>query len=268
MGRRSEIRERRAIHGYTQEGLALELGVSLSTVRSWESGERVPRLSIRPDLAHALGATNAEVNRWFRDGAETANGIMPEWLGTLAALEQGASEIWTYEPIVVPGLAQTAAYARCVQEGEPGPPDHHEIRRAVQNRIARQTVLDRHPDPLRLHALIDESVLYRPVGAAKVMAGQLRHLIKLAAADNVKIQVLPLDCGVYSAAFGHFSVLTNPRVGRPYMALTEDRNGGHYLDRKGDVERHARLFHHLLTAALTEADSLDLINDTLQERYT
>lgn len=214
-----------------------------------------------------MGATGAEVNRWFSDSAETAEGIMPEWLGTLAALEQGASEIWTYEPMVVPGLAQTEGYARAVQQGEPGPPDPHEIRRAVRARIARQAVLDRDPDPLRLCMLIDESVLYRPVGGPKVMAKQLAHLVALADRPNVTVQLFPLDSGVYSAAFGHFSVLSSPHVDRPYMALTEDRNGAHYLDRKDDVERHARLFQHLLTAALSEPDTVAFFEAILRSHY-
>lgn len=267
MAPRLEFRKQRELHGFTQETLAYELGVAPSTVRSWEGGRRAPYTRIRPALARTLHATDAEVSRWFSNGAEIADGIMPPWLGHLAHLEQCASEIWTYEPIVVPGLAQTAAYARCVQEGEPGPPDRHQIRQAVRARIARQDVLKREPDPLRLCMILDESVLLRPVGGAKVMSAQLRHLIELAALPNVTVQVLPLDSGCYSAAFGYFSVLSSPRVGRPYMALTEDRNGGHYLDRKEDVDRHARLFQHLLTAALPEPDTLELIETTLRSRY-
>jgi transcriptional regulator with XRE-family HTH domain len=264
--RRSELRERRRAQGYTQESLGLALYVSTSTVRSWERGDRAPHLRNRPGLARLLAVTVAEVNRWF-SGIEPADGVMPAWLGTLAALEAGASEIWTYEPVVVPGLAQTAAYARAVQLGEPGPPDVAEVDLAVQARLARQAVLTRAPDPLRLHMLIDESVLHRPVGGASVMADQLRHLLKLIDTTNVTVQLFPLDAGIYSAAFGHFLVLSSPRAERPYMAHVLDRGGGHYLDRREDVERHVRLFQHLLTRALSEADTATAIESVIRSRY-
>ena len=246
--------------------MAFALGVSTSAVRSWENGSRAPQLRTRPALAELLGVSLAEVTRWF-SGVEPAEGIMPSWLGMIVEHEQGASELWTYEPIVVPGLLQVAAYARATQRREPGPPSADEIERAAQARIARQAVLTREPDPLRLHALIDESVLLRPTGGSAVMADQLRHLGKLSAMPNVTIQVLPLDCDMYSAAFGHFKVLSSPRLDRPYMAHVLDRGGGHYLDRRDDLERHVRLFEHLLTAALSEADTLALFETVTRSRY-
>lgn len=263
---RLELRDRRHTRGLTQKALADELGVSPSAVRSWENGTRDPRLRVRSDIAEVLSVSITEVNRWFGNGVEVAEGVVPEWLGTFAGFEQGASDLWAYEPIVAPGLVQTAAYAAAVQRGAPGPPSEPEIEEAVQHRLARQAALTR-PDPLRLHLIIDESVLYRPVGGAKVMAEQLTHLLDLSTVPHITLQILPLDSGVYSAAFGYFAVLSTAATGGPYMAHVLDRGGNHYLDRREDVERHVRLFHHLLTAALSVHDTNVLIEETLRSRY-
>ena len=69
-----------------------------------------------------------------------------------ASHEQGASELWAYEPVVMPGLLQTPAYAAAVQRDDSvyGPPSDAESDRWVQQRLARQAVLTRDPDPLAL----------------------------------------------------------------------------------------------------------------------
>jgi Domain of unknown function (DUF5753) len=60
-----------------------------------------------------------------------------------------------------------------------------------QARMDRQKrLLDRQKPPL-LTLLVDEAALYRLVGSAEIMAGQLRHLLRMAARPNVVLQVMP-----------------------------------------------------------------------------
>ena len=75
----------------------------------------------RPKLARALDVTLTEVASWFDPVALAPDGLSPTWLGTYAALEQGASELWTYQPVTIPGLLQTAAYAAAVQRQDDRP---------------------------------------------------------------------------------------------------------------------------------------------------
>ena len=148
---------------------------------------------------------------------------MPAWLGHFAALEQGASELWAYHPVSVPGLLQTAAYAAAVQRDEIVPPTDDEVDRWVSHRLARQEVLHREPDPLKLAVVLDESVLYRVAGDGEVMAEQLDHLAGAAERPNIDVRVLPLDRGTHVAGWGSFTVLTSRGAAEPYMACVSDR---------------------------------------------
>jgi transcriptional regulator with XRE-family HTH domain len=267
---REGMRRRRQQLGYTQEALAEALGVATNTYREWERGIATPRVGFRPRLAKRLEVSCVEVDRWLDgDGRSIApNGLdVPAWLGHYASLEQGAGELWTFEPFVVPGLLQTAAYAASVEQRGPGSVSDVAVAEKVRVRLARQAVLSRQPDPLVLSAIIDESVLYRRAGDDRVMADQLSALAVAADQAKVVVQVLPFDAGDFSAAFGSFTVLTSPGSSEPYIACTRDRAGPHYLDRTPEVEAHIALFRHLTDVALSPGDSRALICAVTKERY-
>jgi hypothetical protein len=46
-------------------------------------------------------------------------------------------------------------------------------------------------------AVIDEGVLYRPIGGAEVMREQILKLLALAEQPNIRIQMAKLDIGAY-----------------------------------------------------------------------
>lgn len=163
------------------------------------------------------------------------------------------------------GLLQTAGYAYAVESIGPDTPTSEAIARKVEMRMARQAVLDRQPDPLGLHVVLDESVLHRVASGPEVMARQLDHLAELAERDNVTVQVLPLTAGVFSAAFGAFSLFTTPGHTEPYMAAVEDRAGPHYLDRQPEITAHISLFNFLREAALSPDDSAERIAAAAKE---
>ena len=267
---RQALRQRREQGGWTQESFAFALGVATSTYKSWERGEKTPRVGYRPKLARLLDASLAQVEIYL-DGQQMAapdGHQVPAWLGHLASLEQGASSIWAFEPVVVHGLVQTATYAGAVERvGPASRPPEEEIAQRVKTRIARQGVLVRQPDPLALSVVLDESVLYRVAGDHQVMRRQLDHLAEMADRPNVDVRILSLTAGVFSAAFGAFQVLTSPGGSDPYMACVEDRAGPHYLDRPHEIEAHASLFEYLSGVALSPADSIDLLRSVSKERY-
>jgi hypothetical protein len=230
---------------------------------------QIPSARGLPSAAKRLEVSLAEVARWF-DGEDTTvpNGLsVPAWLGHFASLEQGASRIWTYEPMVVPGLLQTEAYATAVERREPDPLTDEDIARRVEVRLARQAVLERPGDPLRLTAVVDESVLLRTFGDPAVQAEQLDHLVAISARDNVDIRVVPLAGGASAACWGSFSVLTSPGSTEPYMVCTEDRTGVNYLDKGHQVATHIGLFEHVTEVALSPAASLELIRSTAKEHH-
>src|SRR5207245_5943950 len=88
-----------------------------------------------------------------------------------------AASIRNFEPVVVPGLLQTADYAREIFRNGPIELDPDEVERLLEVRLARQEILARDDRP-RLWVVIDEAVIHRVVGSVSVMRGQLRHLVE------------------------------------------------------------------------------------------
>jgi Domain of unknown function (DUF5753) len=111
--------------------------------------------------------------------------------------EAGARSLRLFEHVLVPGLLQTADYARAVLSTRPHT-SADEIEELVTARLARQALLAR-ADPPLLYVLLDEGVLHRPVGTPEVMATQLARLAELSEQTYVTLQVIPYSAGRTSA---------------------------------------------------------------------
>jgi transcriptional regulator with XRE-family HTH domain len=271
---RQRLKARRERQGLTQEQLAQEVGVATSTYAEWEQGTSTPRPGYRPRLAAQLDVTLAELAHLIDDEIELNGHEVPEWLGHLASLEQAAARICAFETVGIHGLLQIRDYATAVEraeqeaeeaDGANSPGADEAIARRVETRMARQGVLDRQPHPLRLHVILDESVLYRVAGDEAVMADQLDHLVDMSTRPNVDLRVLAFGSRMF--AFGSFTLLTSPRASAPYMAITEDRGGPHYMDRPNELDAHSALYARLAEVALDPVTTIEHINSTAKERY-
>jgi transcriptional regulator with XRE-family HTH domain len=114
-----------------------------------------------------------------------------EFQRRIGELERSASLIRTFQPTMVIGLLQTAAYMRCVF----GTPDSQalsgqEVDEAVQAREHRQRVL---ADPSKTFVLImSEGALRWQAGSAAVMAEQAHELADAAVQlPNARIGIVP-----------------------------------------------------------------------------
>lgn len=74
-----------------------------------------------------------------------------------------------------------------------------ELANGVTGRMLRQRRLTSTEDPLELVAVVDETVLHRPVGGPEVLRVQLRHLVEAATLDTVTLHVLPTAIGTCRA---------------------------------------------------------------------
>jgi hypothetical protein len=134
----------------------------------------------------------------------------------------------------VPGLLQTADYARAaLRAGQPNAPAE-EIERQTTLRIERQSLLRRENAPL-LWAVVDETVLRRPIGGRAVMRDQLAALIEATELPNVRLQVLPFTTGPHPAMYGPFHIFRFQMEEIPDIAYTESLVGGAYFDNRDDV---------------------------------
>jgi Domain of unknown function (DUF5753) len=173
-------------------------------------------------------------------------------------LEAGAASIRNFEPVVVPGLLQTADYAREIFRNGPIELDPDEVERLLEVRLTRQEILTRDGRP-RLWAAIDEAVIHRVIGSAEVMRGQLRHLADAAQQGKTTIQVMPYRAGAHAGTIGAFVILDFPEPTDRAMVYVETLAGDIYLEERSDVNRYALPFDRLLAASLHPDDSVQLI---------
>ena len=180
-------------------------------------------------------------------------------------LEEGAVAIECYDALTVTGLLQCRAYAEVLLRGHGAALAEAEVARRIELRLGRQAVLDRDEDPLRLWAILDESVLHRMIGGPGVMAAQLEHLLKAIERPEIQLQilpaVLPATNGVHPALHGSFRRLTFPTPGDPGLVYLESRLGGSYHEEQGEIDEYTEVMNHLRVLALTPEHSADFIHN-------
>ncbi|GIJ62488.1 transcriptional regulator [Virgisporangium aurantiacum] len=180
------------------------------------------------------------------------NDLLPAWFQNYLGLEEAATYIRTYEVQFIPGLLQTAAYARAVIMLGHGQADVSELDRRVELRMTRTRLLAR-PGAPRLWAVLDEAVLRRPIGGKAVLRAQLVSLLEQCDNPNIQLQVVPFLSGGHAAAGGAFTLLRFPLQDLPDTVYLEQLTSAIYLDKREDVDRYAAA----ATKLFIEADPPD-----------
>ena len=183
--------------------------------------------------------------------------MLPNPYEVYIGLEAGAASIRNFERRVIPGLLQTADYARETFRNGPIELDPDGIERLVEVRLARQKILARDDRP-RLWAVIDEAVIRRVVGGTEVMRGQLRYLADSAQQGKTTIQVVPYRASAHAGTTGPFVILDFEEPTDPAMVYVETLAGDIYLEERSDVNRYTLAFDRLRAASLHH-DSMQLI---------
>jgi transcriptional regulator with XRE-family HTH domain len=184
--------------------------------------------------------------------------------GSYVGLESEAARIQVASHIV-PGLFQTADYARAVIAATAPWLGAEETERRVVARTARQDAVLGREDPPEIHVVLDEAALHRSVGGADVMAGQLAALAKASTQPGVTLQVMPFAAGANAALEGDFVILAFPHPEDPPVAYAEGLFGDLYLESKEELDRYSLAWTHLLNKALSPAESAAMITELVKE---
>nr|WP_280261729.1 helix-turn-helix transcriptional regulator [Nocardia wallacei] len=171
--------------------------------------------------------------------------LLPQWFETYIGLEHASHSIRTFEAQLVPGLLQTEDYTRAIVSLAH---EESESVRRVELRRRRQEILDRDGGPT-LWAVLDETVLHRPIGGSDVLRGQLEHLVEMSDRLNVTIQVLPYAAGGHAAAGSSFTMLRFAEPELPDIVYIEQLTSALYLDRLQDLELYRRVMDRLSVQA-------------------
>lgn len=188
-------------------------------------------------------------------------------------MEVSARKLISYQE-VVPGLLQTADYARALMSAFPGYESQDDIERRVQVRLKRQAILTRKSNPLELEVILHESALYRLVGSPRVMATQLRELAEVGKRPNISIRIHPYSAGcAWGYLHGQFVILDfgddgkgNP-IEPPVVYLDGGMSSDLYLDDSQDVHRYHELAEVIRRDALDEARTRELLRQVASREY-
>lgn len=265
-----ELRRLRARSGHSCATVGTALGISASKISRIETG----RIGLQADeVAALLGfyqvakPQREELLELLRRAAEPGwwqvqGSRLPKLWQELIDFERSATAIVNYEPLVVPGLLQSADYAGALIHAANPALSEDEVENRVAARTARQALLGR-PRPPRLLVLLEEGVLRRVVGDAGLMRRQVRHLEDAATRPNVTIQVVPTAAGAHPGLEGPFVILEFD--GDPTIVHLETRRGSAFLDEDDDVAETMLALQHLQRIALSSDDSLALLADVARE---
>lgn len=257
--------------GMTQEEAARRLGWSVRKQQLLERGDQVISHRDLDKILPAFGV--AEADRppwrqlvaaarqrgwWDRYGDEDLTAGAKHFLG----LEQGASRIRVFCPMVLHGLLQTEAYRRAILAASVMPRPPEQIDALAEVGLRRQEVLTG-DDPLRLCAILDEAALHRHGPAAPVMRHQLVAMADRAERlDNVTVQVIPLTAGFHAGLGGPFDMFEFGWPGDPgllYVELLADRPT--YLEDRRSLYAYSGVFERLTHLALPPGDSVQMLRD-------
>ncbi|HKS46233.1 MAG TPA: helix-turn-helix transcriptional regulator [Amycolatopsis sp.] len=268
----TQLRKLRERAGLTRAQAAYEIRASESKISRMELGRVSCKERDVVDLLTMYGVYDETERAWAVQMVKRAkepgwwhkfNDLVPDWFDNYIGLEEAASRIRTYELMFVPGLLQIEPYARTVAgRGNPDSGDEN-LERRVAMRMRRQKVLTAPKSP-RLWAVLDESVLHRPVGGAAVLRRQIDHLLEMTTLPHVSLQIVPFDLSGF-AAEGAFTLLQFAEPELPNIAYVEHGYGAIYLEKPDELEVYGRAFDRLTVDAETPERSRQLLSKLRNE---
>ncbi|MCQ9132781.1 helix-turn-helix domain-containing protein [Streptomyces hilarionis] len=269
LGRR--LQERRQNAGVSLEDAARALHVKPLTIRRLEKAEVGLRPLYVEILLDAYGAGRREIEE-FVALAERANepgwwhpyrDVLPSWFSGYVSLETGARTLRTYEPHYVTGLLQTPRYARGVLGGGFPNDRDEDLRRRVDLRLRRQSLLERDDAPT-LWTVLEEAVLHRMVGGPEVMREQIDRLLEVSELEHVSVDIVPFTAGAHVGACAPFTYFRFEEPELPDIVYTEILSGAVYLDQRSDVAAHLEA-HNRMSLLTSDTDSRALLNRMRKE---
>ncbi|WP_435284561.1 helix-turn-helix domain-containing protein [Streptomyces koelreuteriae] len=216
-------------------------------LRAWADG--VGRPGVFEELDARLKGFESHIRSWRRQLAAGHRPVQDSW-----NLEVDRSKtIHAWEESVVPGMLQTADYARHIflryadLQGSVRDTDE-----AVRARMKCQSWL--YGSGRRLHALVWEAALHALVCPPPVLASQLDRLMGTVGMDTVELGVIPLDASLKIPTANGFWILDERLV------IAEDWHAELWLDDDDSVAAYLRVWHTLRESAVYGPDAQNVIS--------
>lgn len=265
----SELRRLRLLSGLSGRELAERIGVSQATVSRMENAHTVPSLPQVEAWAEAVDAseeartalvalTEAALNELERWRVRLQEGL-PAMQAEVGRLEASARSHRGFQPTLVFGLLQTAAYAQRVFEivdvrEESEATDHGD---AVTARLERQQILydeDRHFE----FVLTEAALRWRP-GPPRLLLAQLDRVSSVSTLEHVSLGVIPTGVRMRALPWCGFHLLEDLEdEGQPLVEL-ELPHAGLTVTEPSDVEIYREQLDLLRESAVFDEEARELL---------
>ena len=200
---------------------------------------------------HTLEVQHAEWRRILRTGLKPRQQEHVEW-------DQKTRFFRAFEATVIPGLLQTAEYARArFAEAIRTLRLPNDINEAVAARVQRQEILYR-PDK-RFHFVLTEAALKFRLCPPEVMLGQLDRLVSFSQLPNVRLGIIDFDAQYATSPWHGFWMYDNERV------LVETFSAALDLRQPQEIELYGNAFEQLAAIASYGRSARTIINRTIDD---
>ena len=261
------LRELRSSAGISGRRLAESLSWPPSKVSKLENGRQTPTdddirdwTRVTGSIAeteallaslHTLEVQHAEWQRVMRTGLRPRQQALIEW-------DQRTRLFRAFEATVVPGLLQTAEYARArFAEGIRCLKLPNDINDAVAARVQRQEILYR-PDK-RFHFVLTEATLRFRLCPPEVMLGQSDRLVSLSQLPNVRLGIIGFETQYATSPWHGFWLYDSERV------LIETFSASLDLRQPQEIELYENAFEQLAAVASYGRAARGIINRAADE---
>lgn len=238
--------------GLSQQMLAEAIGYSLEQVASVEQGRRPAKTTFTTASDRVLEARG--VLEVLQDDVDRAK--LPQFFRNFALIEAEVVSRFSYDPLLVPGLLQTEAYARAVFAGHCPPLSEETVDQHTEARLSRQKLLTRVP-LAELSFIVSEEALRNPVAQEGVMRGQWQRLLEVGALRNVEVQVMPAAPGFHVGLNGPFVMLETKD--HQHIGYVESQEVGCVVRDPAEVGAFGMRYGKLRSQALNGVESARLI---------
>jgi transcriptional regulator with XRE-family HTH domain len=231
---------------------------SLPEVTAWSDAVAAPE-ETRSFLVTLVEAALNEVETWR---ARMRTGL-PAMQADVRELETTAVVLRCFQPTIVPGLLQTAEYARRVFTlvDVLGVGDYAA---AVAERMQRQQILYEHGR--RFEFILTEAALRWRPAPPPVLAAQLDRLSSVATLDNVSLGLIPADIEMRAIPWCGFNLYEERSDDQPPFVAIETAHAGLVISDPEDVAIYRNQLEHLRSSALYGDDARAMLTSITREQ--
>jgi transcriptional regulator with XRE-family HTH domain len=255
----SRLTELRQASGHTANHVCDLLNWGRGKVGRFEANQwKRPEMSDIRDLARVYGVGEAEAEEleqlaahararpWWRDYPDVFENEFP-------GIENDASQIRIFMPLVLPGLLQTREYMAVVLRAGSRPPSF--VRRAIEARMRRQEILERTDGTApRLTAVITEASLMYRWGSKGDRREQIEHLATLSREANIDLRIQRFADGPPTGMHSMVNIFDLPGEESRLVYLETDV-AIHEVSKREEVESYVHGFSRAQDAALEPGDT-------------